>query len=84
MRGLTDTLYTHDSRGRTAPKGEYGYISKTSSMAVLQHLCNISKELLLCSACNARDVVTKVLRNKTRHCFRRKNHGNDAENMSNT
>ena len=29
-----------------------------------------SKALLLCSACNDRDVVSKILRSKTRHRFR--------------
>ena len=28
-------IYTHDSRGHTAHKGECGYISKTPTMAVL-------------------------------------------------
>ena len=37
-RGLTD-IYAQ-SRGHTAPKGEFGYISKTPSTSVLQHLCN--------------------------------------------
>ena len=34
VRGLTDIYYTHDSRGRAAPKGECGYISKTLSTSV--------------------------------------------------
>ena len=29
-----------------------------------------SKALSLCSACNDRDVVSKILHSKTRHCFR--------------
>ena len=37
-RGLTD-IYAR-SRGRTAPEEECGYISKTLSTSVLQHLCN--------------------------------------------
>ena len=38
-RGLTD-IYAR-SRGRAAPEGECGYISKTPSMSMLR-LCNIS------------------------------------------
>ena len=46
-RGLTDIyiyiyiyIYMHDFRGPAASEGECGYISKTPSTSMLQHLCN--------------------------------------------
>ena len=44
-RGLTD-IYAR-SRGHTTPEGECGYISKTLSTSVLQHLCNIFNSRVL-------------------------------------
>ena len=65
-RGLTD-VYARSQRC-TAPEGECGYINKTLSTSVLQHLCNTFNSCVLHCLQLARhnNVASKVLHgNKT-------------------
>ena len=57
------------------PEEECRYIRLCHNIYV-----TLSKALLLCSVCNDRDVVSRILCSKTRDCFC----GDDAKNISDT
>ena len=58
---LIDDMF--DYRGCTVPEGEYGYISRTLSMSVLQHLCNSFKVIIhYCIACNYTSITVLLIR----------------------
>ena len=70
----------HDFRGCAVPEGEYGYISKTPSTTVLQHLCNILKSIVTLYIVPV-TIETLSLRYYTARHKLRKSHGDSAENM---
>ena len=67
-KGLTD-IFARFLRA-LRPRGSVDISVKSRVQPCYNNYVTFSKALLLCSACNDRDVVIKILCSKTRHCVR--------------